>query len=368
MRVVHRDGTTSGCSFSAAQSRLPCAVHARIREEIGAACDPRSVLTLPFTDARFRALRDAAEQHLRTLLEVPEGWEVLFMQGGASAQFGLVPLNLASPGTVADYVQTGHWSTRAMDEASGVVRVSVVATSAHRQFDHVPDPMSWRHTPAAAYLHVTDNETADGVEHHRMPCGVDAPLVSDMTSSFLTRRVPLAAYGAIYAGAQKNLGVAGLTVVLVRRDLLGRPHAWVPAPFDYGRQAAADSMVNTPPTFAIYVAGLVFEWLLEQGGLGVMEALSQRKSDALYAAIDGSEGFFRCRAQPGSRSRVSVCFDLADAAHTPVFLSSAHAEGLEGLAGHSRIGGLRAGLYNAVSPEDVGALIDFMREFRRRYQ
>ncbi len=368
MPLVRRGGTTAARTFSASQSRLPRAVHARIREEIGTACESGSVLTVPFTDARFRAMRDAAEQRLRTLLEVPEGWEVLFMQGGASAQFGIVPLNLASPGAVADYVQTGHWSTRAMDEASGVVRVTVAATSAHRQFDHVPDPASWRHTPGAAYLHVTDNETADGVQHHCVPCGVHAPLVSDMTSSFLTRGVALSAYAVIYAGAQKNLGVAGLTVVLVRRDLLGRPHPWVPAPFDYGRQAAADSMVNTPPTFAIYVAGLVFEWLLEQGGLPAVEALSQCKSDALYAEIDGSDGFFRCRAQPGSRSRVSVCFDLADAALTPVFLSSAHEEGLEGLAGHGRVGGLRAGLYNAVSREDVDVLIDFMRDFRRRYQ
>ena len=368
MQAVRCAGPTGVCSFSASQSRLPRPVHARIREEIGATCDSRSVLTLPFTDGRFRGLRDAAEHRLRTLLEMPDGWEVLFMQGGASAQFGLVPLNLASPGAVADYVQTGHWSSRAMDEAAGFVRVALAATSSNRQFDHVPDPASWRYTPGAAYLHVTDNETADGVQHHRVSHGVHAPLVSDMTSSFLTRRVALSAYGVIYAGAQKNLGVAGLTVVLVRRDLLGRPHTWVPAPFDYGRQAVADSMVNTPPTFAIYVAGLVFEWLIEQGGLPAMEALSERKSDALYAAIDGSDGFFRCRAQAGSRSRVSVCFELADAALTSVFLSSAHEEGLEGLAGHGRVGGLRAGLYNAVSREDVDVLIDFMRDFRRRYQ
>ncbi|MCC7548306.1 MAG: 3-phosphoserine/phosphohydroxythreonine transaminase [Burkholderiales bacterium] len=368
MQAVRPRQARAARDFSASQSRLPDAVHARILEDIGPVRAAGSVLTLPFTGARFRTIRAAAEEHLRTLLDISDDFAVLFLQGGASAQFGLVPMNLAPPGAVADYVETGYWSRKAMDAAVGAVRVATAASSAQGGFDHVPPPADWRLTPGAAYVHVTDNETGDGVEHPDAPPTLPVPLVSDMTSNFLTRRVRLTAHGVIYAGAQKNLGVAGLTVVLVRRDLLGRAHAFTPAPFDYTQQDAACSMVNTPPTFAIYVAGLVFEWLLGQGGLPAMETAARSRSEALYAAIDGSEGFYRCRVQRAYRSRVSVCFDLADASLTPLFLLAAREEGLDGLAGHSRIGGLRAGLYNAVSQEDVAVLAEFMGDFRRRFQ
>jgi len=353
--------------FTAAQSRLPAAVHERIAEEIGpAARDGGSVLTLPFTAPRFRGIRDEAEQRLRALLDLSDDYTVLFLQGGASAQFGLVPLNLAGPGAIADYVETGYWSRKARDEAARALRVNVAASSADSGFDRVPEAASWRLTPGAAYVHVTDNETAEGVEYAAAPRVPEAVLVADMTSNFLTREVEVPAYGVIYAGAQKNLGVAGLTLVLVRRDLLARAHAFVPAPFDYARQAAAQSMLNTPPTFAIYVAGLVFEWLQQQGGLAGMDARARRRSALLYAALDQDAGFYRCRIRPDARSRVNVCFDLEDAALTPRLLRDAGEEGLTGLAGHSRVGGVRASLYNAVPMADVEVLAGFLRDFRAR--
>lgn len=359
---------TAVLDFTAAQSRLPAAVHERIVDEVGAtARRDGSVLTLPFTAPRFRRIRDEAEQRLRALLDLSCDYTVLFLQGGASAQFALVPLNLAGPQASADYVETGYWSRKAKDEAARALHVNLAASSADSGFDRVPDRASWRLASGAAYVHVTDNETAEGVEYAAAPRVPDAPLVSDMTSNFLTRALDASAYGLIYAGAQKNLGVAGLTVVLVRRDLLARAHGCVPAPFDYARQAAAQSMVNTPSTFAIYVAGLMFEWLLEQGGLAVMDARARRRSALLYALLDQSAGFYRCRVRPDARSRVNVCFDLRDAALTARLLRDAEEEGLSGLAGHSRVGGVRASLYNAVPLTDVEVLAEFLRDFRARF-
>lgn len=358
---------TAAFDFNAAQSCLPAAVHERIGEEIGRTpAGNGSVLTLPFTAPRFRCIRDEAEQRLRALLDLSCDYAVLFLQGGASAQFGLLPLNLAEPDGVADYVETGYWSRKAGDEAARALRVNVAASSAGSGFDCVPERSHWRLTRGAAYVHLTDNETAEGVEYTVAPRLPGAPLVSDMTSNFLTRPVDMSAYGLIYAGAQKNLGVAGLTVVVVRRDLLARAHAFVPTPFDYARQATAQSMLNTPPTFAIYVAGLMFEWLQQQGGLIAMDARACRRSAAVYAALDQGAGFYRCRARPDARSRVNVCFDLEDAALTSRLLRDAEAAGLTGLAGHARVGGVRASLYNAVPVAHAEVLAGFLRDFHAR--
>jgi phosphoserine aminotransferase len=264
-------------------------------------------------------------------------------------------------------VETGYWSRRAIAEAQRITRVNVAASSSLSGFDRVPQPGTWELTPTAAYVHITSNETAEGVEYAWTPILRRIPLVADMSSSFLTQPVDVSCYGAIYASAQKNIGPAGLTVVIVRRDLLGRGHALTPAVFDYARQAESESMLNTPPTFAVYVAALVFEWLKEAGGVAAMETASRHKSGKLYAAIDASGGFYRCAVQPACRSRVNVCFRLADEALTPAFLDEAVGEGLLNLNGHSKIGGLRASLYNSMPEAGVDALTAFMADFQRRH-
>lgn len=352
-------------SFSAGPAALPDPVRERIRDEFGDfAGSGRPVLELPFSGPAFRDVMARAERDLRTLLTVPDDHAVLFLQGGASAQFGLLPQNLGVGPAGADYVDTGYWSRKTIAEAARVTHVGIAATGT----DHIPDASTWRVRPDAAYLHVTTNETADGLAFHDTPAHPShVPLVADMSSDFLTRPIDVASWGVIYASAQKNIGPAGLTVVLVRRDLLGRAHRSVPAVFDYTRQDAAGSRFNTPPTFAIYVAGLVLEWLLAHGGVAGMARANRRKSTAVYDTIDGSGGFYRCGIRADCRSHVNVCFRLADETLTDRFVASARDEGLFDLAGHSRVGGLRASLYNAVPEAAATALVAFMREFQRRH-
>jgi phosphoserine aminotransferase len=359
------DATTPQFSFSAGPAALPAPVRERIRDEFGDfAGTGRPVLELPFSGPEFRDVMARAERDLRTLLTVPDDHAVLFLQGGASAQFGLLPQNLGTGPAGADYVDTGYWSRKTIAEAARVTHVGVAATGA----DHIPDATTWRVRPDAAYLHVTTNETADGLAFHDTPVHPShVPLVADMSSDFLTRPIDVADWGVIYASAQKNIGPAGLTVVLVRRDLLGRAHRSVPAVFDYTRQDEAGSRFNTPPTFAIYVAGLVLEWLLSHGGVAAMALANRRKSAAVYDAIDDSDGFYRCGIRADCRSHVNVCFRIADEALTDRFVASAREEGLLDLAGHSRVGGLRASLYNAVPEAAATALAAFMRGFQRRH-
>ncbi len=351
-------------NFSAGPAVMPEAVLEQARAEMldwnGTGM---SVLEMPFTGREFKAIAAAARDGLRDLLAIPPHYKVLFVQGGASAQFSLVPMNLLRVKHRADYVETGYWSRKAMLEAARYCRVRVAASTASTGFDRVPEPGTVQPNPKAAYVHITSNETANGVEYHWTPATGGIPLVADMTSSFLSRPVEVERYGLIYAGAQKNIGPSGLTIVIVREDLLGASLPGTPTVLDYKVQADQDSMANTPLTYAIYLAGLVFQWLEGRGGLTIMERENARKGAILYAAIDGSQGFYRCPVVPRDRSRTTVCFRLRDGGLTPAFLDEAAARGLVNLGGHSAVGGLRAALFNAMPAEGVEALAAFMHDF-----
>jgi phosphoserine aminotransferase len=309
---------------------------------------------------------ERAEADLRELLAVPPGYGVLFMQGGATAQFSAVPLNLAQAGATADYVNTGHWSGRTIREARRFVSVAVAADEAGSQYTTVPEPAALRPSPGAAYLHYTPNETIGGVEFPYVPETGAVALVADMSSSILSRPIDVARFGLIYAGAQKNIGPAGLTVVIVRRDLLRGARAQTPSVLDYQAVADAGSMLNTPPTFGWYVAGLVFQWVKREGGLAEMARRNEAKARMLYEAIDAS-GFYSNPVARNCRSWMNVPFRLARPELDEAFLSEAMAAGLANLAGHRATGGMRASLYNAMPVEGVAALVAFMREFERRY-
>lgn len=350
-------------SFASGPSALPGEVLAALAADIGEwkTCG-LSALELPFTAEAFAAIMAAAERNVRLLLNVPSHYRVLLLQGGASAQFTLLPLNLLGSRRHCDYVATGHWSRRAAAEASRWTDVRVIASG---DGFSLPDPSTWRRSADAAYCHYTSNETADGLQFHAPPERSDVPLVSDMTADLFTRPILVERFGLTYASAQKNLGAAGLTLVIVREDLLGRARPETPAPFDYTRQAEAGSKVNTPPTFAVLVAYRMLHWLQENGGLVAAEARGKAKSAKLYAAI-GDDGFYRCPVSPRHRSRISVCFRLGQPRLEDMFLKEAEANGLLHLEGHRNVGGIRACLYSAVAEQAVDTLAAFMADFKRR--
>ncbi len=314
--------------------------------------------------AEFVGIAEQAEADLRELLAVPDDYACLFLQGGASLQFSAVPLNLLGDKGKADYVNTGQWSKKAIAEAKRYCDVNVVASSESSNFTTIPEFDSWQLSDDAAYLHYTPNETIGGLEYHWVP-KVDVPLAVDMSSTILSRPVDVSQFGVIYAGAQKNIGPAGLTIVLVRKQLLGNAHALTPAMLNYETQADGDSMYNTPPTFAWYLAGLVFQWLKERGGLSAMAEINQRKAQALYKAIDSS-AFYANPVEVQSRSWMNVPFTLANSELDKLFLSEAEQRGLLNLKGHRSVGGMRASIYNAVSEQAVATLIDFMHDFEQR--
>ena len=305
-----------------------------------------------------------AEQTLRSLLGISEDYAVLFLQGGASTQFGSVPLNLLGDKLSADYVNTGQWSKKAIEEGRRYCEVNVVASSQDTNFSTIPPQAQWQLGNDAAYLHYTPNETIGGVEYFWTP-QVQVPLVADMSSTILSRPTRVEDFGVIYAGAQKNIGPSGLTLVIVRRDLLGRANAMCPAMLNWQLAADNESMYNTPPTFALYLAALVFDWLVEQGGLLGIETINRRKAQKLYAAIDNSD-FYANPVELPSRSLMNVTFTLADAALDKQFLTESESAGLLNLKGHRSVGGMRASLYNAVSEAAVDALIAFMLDFEQR--
>jgi phosphoserine aminotransferase len=291
---------------------------------------------------------------------------VLFLQGGASSQFAMVPLNLLGNKKSADYINTGAWSKKAIAEAKRYCDVNVAASSEESKFTTVPAQNDWSLNPDAAYVHYTPNETIGGVEFPFVPDTGNVPLVADMSSTILSRPVDVSRYGVIYAGAQKNIGPAGLTVVIVRKDLMGNPSAGTPTMFDYQVQAENGSMYNTPPTYSWYLAGLVFAWVKEQGGLAKMAEINKRKADKLYAAIDDS-GFYANPVDPVSRSWINVPFTLINPELDSVFLEESKEEDLTTLKGHRSVGGMRASIYNAMPEEGVNNLIAFMAEFERRH-
>lgn len=352
-------------NFSAGPAVLPADVLERIRDDLPDWHAGMSVMEVSHRSPEFTAVAEQAEQDLRDLLSIPADYAVLFVQGGATLQFAMVPLNLAAAGHRADYVNTGHWSKKAIGEAKRFADVNVAADAAASNYCDIPDPATWRHSADAAYLHYTPNETIGGVEFHFVP-DTDVPLVADMSSTILSRPVDVSRFGVIYAGAQKNIGPAGITVVIVRKDLLGRARDGVPTLLRYSTYAESGSMTNTPPTFAWYVAGLVFADLKAKGGVAAMEAVNERKARKLYAAIDASP-FYSNPVRQDCRSWMNVPFMLQDPALDPRFLSEAGAAGLMNLRGHRAVGGMRASIYNAMPEAGVDALIDFMQDFERTH-
>ncbi len=352
-------------NFCAGPAALPQAVLEQAQQEIidwqGRGL---SVMEMSHRSTEFVGIAEQAEANLRQLLAISDDYAVLFLQGGASAQFAAVPLNLSAEDAVVDYVNTGQWSKKAIKEAGRYCNVNVVASGEQGNFSAIPDFASWNLSVNASYLHYTPNETIGGVEFFWTP-QVDVPLVTDMSSTLLSRPIDVNQFGLIYAGAQKNIGPAGLTLVIVRRDLIGRARAQTPTMLDYQVQADAGSMYNTPPTYSWYLAGLVFEWLQQQGGLAGMERVNQRKAGKLYAAIDDSS-FYSNPVAISDRSTMNIPFTLADSELDKPFLAQAEEAGLLNLKGHRSVGGMRASIYNAVPEQAVDALIDFMRDFEQR--
>jgi phosphoserine aminotransferase len=320
-----------------------------------------SIMEMSHRSDEIVSIANEAEASLRRLMGISDDYAVLFLQGGASQQFAAVPLNLAAGNQAADYVNTGQWSKKAISEAKRFADVSVVASSEDRNFTYVPAVDSWARRDNAAYVHICPNETIGGVAYSELPTG-ETPIVADMSSTILSQPINVNDYGVIYAGAQKNIGPAGLTVVIVRKDLLGKASEHCPTMLNWQVAADNDSMYNTPPTFAIYLAGLVFEWLEDLGGLGAMAEINQRKAGKLYDYIDGS-GFYANPVALPNRSLMNVPFTLADAALDKAFLAGSDAAGLLNLKGHRSVGGMRASIYNAVPEAGVDALIGYMRDF-----
>jgi phosphoserine aminotransferase len=325
-----------------------------------------SVMEMSHRGKEFIAIAAKAEADFRALLSVPSNYKVLFLQGGAIAENAVVPMNLLGGKPSADYVNTGEWSKKSIKEAQKYCKVNVAASSADRNFSYVPAQSAWKLDPAAAYVHVCTNETIGGVEYPWTPDTGDVPLVADMSSHILSRPVDVAKYGVIYAGAQKNMGPAGLTVVVVRDDLLDRALPITPSVFHWKEQAEAESMLNTPPTYAIYVAGLVFEWLLAQGGVSAMEKRNVAKAKLLYDYLDAT-GFYANPVAKADRSRMNVPFKLRDESLDGAFLKGAEERGMLQLKGHRSVGGMRASIYNAMPLEGVQALVDYMKDFERRH-
>ncbi|SFK83129.1 3-phosphoserine/phosphohydroxythreonine transaminase [Rhodanobacter glycinis] len=355
-------------NFSAGPAALPPPVLERAQRELldwnGSGA---SVMEQSHRGKRFIAMAERVEADLRELLAIPADYAVLFLQGGATQHFAQIPMNLAGEGDSADYVVNGHWGAKAAGEAAPYVRVNVAASSQADNYLRLPPRESWQLDPRAAYVHYTPNETIHGVEYHDVPVVGDVPLVADMSSNILSEPLDVSRFGLIYAGAQKNIGPSGLVLMIVRRDLLERSSRPMARIFRYAEHAAAASMLNTPNTWGWYLAGLTFEWLKEQGGVAAMGERNRAKAEKLYAAIDGSGGYYRNPVDPAARSRMNVPFTLHDSALDADFLKESEAAGLMALKGHKALGGMRASLYNAVPLAAVDALVAFMGDFARRH-
>jgi phosphoserine aminotransferase len=354
-------------NFSAGPAVLPEAVLQKAAAEMldwhGSGM---SVMEMSHRGKEFIAIAAKAEADLRALLTIPATYKVLFLQGGAIAENAIVPMNLLRGRSAADYINTGEWSKKSIKEAGKYCTVNVAASAEDGKFTYVPARDTWKLSRGAAYVHVCTNETIGGVEYQWTPDTGDVPLVADMSSHVLSRVIDVSKYGVIYGGAQKNMGPAGLTLVIVRDDLLDRALPIIPSAFHWQEQAAAESMLNTPPTYAIYIAGLVFEWLLAQGGLPAIEQRNIAKAKLLYDCLDGS-GFYRHSVRKEDRSRMNVVFRLADDAQDKTFLKGAEENGMFQLKGHRSVGGIRASIYNAMPLEGVQALTEYMKEFERRH-
>jgi phosphoserine aminotransferase len=354
-------------NFSPGPAALPSEVLEQLRDEmLDWHGQGMSVMEMSHRGKPFGSIAQQAEADLRELLSIPSNYKVLFLQGGATAQFAAIPFNLTRPDSVADYVNTGAWSKKAIGEAKRYCKVNVAADAAADNYSSIPDPAGWRLTPGAAYLHYTPNETIGGVEFLSVPDAGKVPLVADMSSTILSRPIDVSRFGVIYAGAQKNIGPAGLSVVIVRDDLLGHARPDTPTVFDWTAMAGDGSMLNTPASYSWYVAGAVFQWIKRQGGLEAMARLNSAKAEFLYAAIDSS-GYYRNPVRPDCRSWMNVPFVLPSADLDKPFLEGARAAGLVALAGHRSVGGMRASIYNAMPMAGVEALVAYMQDFQRRH-
>jgi phosphoserine aminotransferase len=357
-------------NFAAGPAVLPLPVLEEIQRDLIALPGVgMSVLEISHRSKTFESILAQAEADIRTLGDVPANYKVLFLQGGASTQFSMVPMNLLDAGATADYIDCGSWAEKAIKEATKVGTVNVAASTKAENYGRLPRQTELRLTPGAAYVHVTSNNTIEGTEYKTLPDTGTVPLVNDTSSDMFSRPIDVARHGLIYAGAQKNLGPAGLTIVIVREDLLQRSvakKAALPTMFNYSVHAENSSLYNTPPAFAVYATGLVMKWLLQQGGLTAMAALNERKGAKLYAEIDRS-GFYRGTAAREDRSLMNVTFRLGSEELEKQFIKESTAAGLDGLKGHRAVGGMRASIYNAFPEEGVDALVSFMRDFEQKH-
>ena len=352
-------------NFSAGPAALPLEVLQQAQAEMvnWHGCG-MSVMEMSHRGKEYMAIQAEAEADLRELMGIPANYKVLFLQGGASLQFAMVPMNLLRGKASADYLNTGEWSKKAIKEAKKYGAVNVIASSEDKNFSYAPAFSQWKLDPNAAYVHITQNETIGGVEIFETPDAGNVPLVSDMSSTILSRPFDVSKFGLIYAGAQKNIGPAGLTIVIVREDLIGQTVAGTPTMMDYQIQAENDSMYNTPPTYAIYIAGLVFKMLKAKGGIAAMEKTNRAKAKILYDVLDASS-FFASPVAKENRSLMNIPFTLKNADLDEEFIKGAKARGMIQLKGHRSVGGMRASIYNAMPVEGVQALADFMREFEK---
>jgi phosphoserine aminotransferase len=353
-------------NFSSGPAVMPVSVLEQIQRDLVALPGVgMSVLEVSHRSAIFEQVIEKAEADLRELAGIPATYKVLFLQGGASLQFSMVPLNLLTEGKAADYIITGTWTDKAAKEAKKVGTVNIAATSAAENFSRIPEASEWTLTPDAAYVHITSNNTIEGTQWHDVPDVGSAPLVSDASSDILSRPIDVTKYGLIYAGAQKNLGPAGTTIVIIREDLLQRSAKSLHTMLNYATHAENGSLYNTPPVFAIYGVGLVLQWLRAQGGLDAIAKTNQRKAAKLYAEIDRT-GFYRPTANSANRSLMNVTFRLPSEALEKQFVKESTAAGFDGLKGHRSVGGMRASIYNAFPEEGIDSLVEFMREFEQK--
>ncbi|CAM5798037.1 3-phosphoserine/phosphohydroxythreonine transaminase [Rhizobacter fulvus] len=354
-------------NFSAGPAALPESVLRQAADEMldwhGSGM---SVMEMSHRGKEFISIHAECESLLRELLAVPVNYKVLFMQGGAIGENAIVPMNMLRGRASADYVNTGEWSKKSIKEAGKYARINVVASSEATKFDRVPPRETWKLDPNAAYVHICANETIGGVEYHFTPDVGDVPLIADVSSNIMSRPLDVSKFGLLYGGAQKNIGPAGLTIVIVREDLLGGALPITPSAFNYAEQAANDSMLNTPPTYAIYIAGLVFKWIKERGGLTAMETHNRKKAAVLYDFLDATS-FYNSPIQRADRSLMNVPFKLKDEALDAAFLKGAEERGMLQLKGHRAVGGMRASIYNAMPIEGVQALVAYMKEFEARH-
>ena len=360
MAVVHRI-----YNFSAGPAVLPLPVLQEVQRDLlalpGAGI---SILEISHRSKTFESILEQAEADIRALANVPSNYYVLFLQGGASLQFSMVPMNLFTPGATADYIDAGSWGEKAIKEAKKVGTVNIAASTKNDNYSRIPSQAELKLTPSAAYVHMTSNNTIEGTEYKDLPDVGDIPLVSDTSSDMFSKPIDIARHGLIYAGAQKNMGPAGVTIVIIRDDLLQRSQKSLPTMLNYAVHAENRSLYNTPPAFAVYTLGLVMKWLRGLGGLPAIAKANERKAAKLYAEIDRT-GFYRGTARTESRSLMNVTFRLASEALEKEFVKQSEAAGLDGLKGHRSVGGMRASIYNAFPEQGVDALVDFMREFER---